>query len=163
MNTQGLKIWPKEMNFNMGFKRTHGRTRKITDLFMRPNVIVGFALVAMILSFLFGVISEAQSSSSKVVRVISVDGNKAISTPTILSKIKTKPGSVFSQEVTTDDIKRLYALGYFTDVAIDAEDYEDGVKVTVIVEEKPVIADIVFTGNSRIRTQQLKKVMQTKA
>ncbi|MGB2706050.1 MAG: outer membrane protein assembly factor BamA, partial [Candidatus Omnitrophota bacterium] len=99
----------------------------------------------------------------KLVLDIRVKGNQAISSATILAKIKTKPGTPFSQEVVNDDIKRLYALGYFTDVAVDVEDYKEGVMVTVIVEEKPVIEEIVFEGNKKIRDRRLKKIMQLKA
>ncbi len=103
-----------------------------------------------------------QTARRKLVLDVRVKGNKAISSSTILSKIKIKPGSPFSQEVINDDIRRLYALGYFTDVAIDAEDYEEGVMVSVIVEEKPVIEKITFDGNKKITSRRLKKIMQLK-
>jgi len=120
-------------------------------------------LTALIIFNTFNLFSEAQSSKKPVIVDVKVKGNKAISTPTILSKIKTQPGSVFSQEVVNDDIKRLYALGFFTDVAIDAEDTEKGVEVTVIIEEKPVIKEIVFEGNKKMSEGRLKKVMKIKA
>ena len=107
-------------------------------------------------------LSEAQQSRNLIIVGVRVKGNNAISTPTILSKIKTKPGQPFSQEVINDDVKRLYALGYFTDVAVDVENYEGGIMVTVIVEEKPVVESIVFKGNEKISTRRLIKVMQTK-
>ena len=120
-------------------------------------------LISALFFSLFCALSEAEAqSSARAIITVRVKGNKAISIPTILSKIKTKPGEYFSQEVINDDIRRLYALGFFTDVAIDVEDYKEGVMVTVIVEEKPVIEEIVFEGNKRMRTPRLKKVMQLK-
>ena len=104
----------------------------------------------------------AQSTEEKMILTVKIKGNLAISTQIILSKIRTSPGKVVSQEMINDDIKRLYAMGYFTDVAIDVEDYEKGVAVTIIVEEKPVVSEITFEGNKRLRASQLKKVMQTK-
>jgi len=108
-------------------------------------------------------ISGAQDQKAKErVITIRVKGNQAISTPTVLSKMRTKAGGALSQEIINDDIKRLYALGYFTDVAIDVEDYEEGVMVTVIVEEKPVVGEIIFEGNKKMNTRVLTKTMQTK-
>ena len=52
----------------------------------------------------------------KIIKAVEIRENKAVSSATILSKIKTKPGDKFFQEVLDEDIKRLYALGYFTDV-----------------------------------------------
>ena len=110
----------------------------------------------------FPAAASEESEGLTVIRV-EVDGNGAISSSTITAKIKTKPGSVFSQQIANDDIKRLYALGYFTDVAIDVGDYKEGVKVTVIVEEKSVIKSIVFEGNKKINTARLKKAIHIKA
>ena len=38
-----------------------------------------------------------------------------------------------------DDLKRLYALGYFTDINIDLQDYEGGVAVIFRVKEKDMV------------------------
>ncbi|MFH1593401.1 MAG: outer membrane protein assembly factor BamA [Candidatus Omnitrophota bacterium] len=121
-------------------------------------------LASVIAAFLFSVnaISLAQSQDKRLVLTVQVKGNQAISSATVLTKIKTKPGDMVSQDIINDDIKRLYALGYFTDVAIDIEDYEEGVMLTVIVEEKPVIKVITFSGNEKMRTARLKKDMKIK-
>jgi len=119
------------------------------------------SLVFIVISvFFLSFLCQAQPPQNRTVIIVKVEGNKAISSATVLSKIKTIPGSQFSQDVINDDIKRLYALGYFTDVAIDAEEHEEGITVTIIVEEKSVIQDIVFEGNEKMRTQRLKKIMQ---
>jgi outer membrane protein insertion porin family len=67
--------------------------------------------------------SEDQNNEGKIIRAIVVNNNRAISTETILSKIKTKIGDEFNQIVINEDLKRLYATEYFTDVSIDAEGY----------------------------------------
>ena len=121
--------------------------------------------VIFILLFLLGAsetFSESQSPEGRIILAVRVKGNQSISTPAILAKIKTAPGVPFSQEITNDDIKRLYALGYFTDVAIDVEDYEEGVMVTIIVEEKPVVSSVIFEGNKKMRAGRIKKIMQTR-
>lgn len=97
------------------------------------------------------------------IKSVVVKNNKAISEPTILSKIKMKPGDVFNREVMNDDLKRLYAIGYFQDVSIDTEETVDGVIVTISVEEKPIIESVEFAGNSKMSKNRLQKAVQTKA
>ncbi|MFC1576364.1 outer membrane protein assembly factor BamA [Candidatus Omnitrophota bacterium] len=123
---------------------------------------VFIAAIAVAFFCIFGSLSEAQSSRKMTVAEVKVEGNNAISSPTIISKIRTQPGTTFAQEVINDDIKRLYALGYFTDVSFDAEETDKGIVVTVIVEEKPVIQEIIFEGNQKMSAGKLKKVMKTK-
>ncbi|MFA5085444.1 MAG: outer membrane protein assembly factor BamA, partial [Candidatus Omnitrophota bacterium] len=106
--------------------------------------------------------SEDRNNEGKIIKAIAVNNNRAISTETILSKIKTKIGDEFNQIVINEDLKRLYATEYFTDVSIEAENYEDGLKVTLIVEEKTVIGDIAFKGNKAYTAQRLRQAMKSK-
>lgn len=133
--------------------------------FMRFSVSLSIALLAV---FLIGAPAGCQDEpqpdtrSNKKIVAINVRNNKAISAETVISKIKTKVGDLFVQESLNEDLKRLYATEYFMDVAIDVEDSEDGVAVTFIVDEKPVIEDIVFKGNNAFRAQKLKSMMKSK-
>jgi len=96
---------------------------------------------------------------AKLVTAIEVKGNKAISTNTVISKMKTKIGSPYQENVTSDDLKRLYLLGFFSDIKIDTEDYKGGVKVIIRVVERPIIEKITFSG-TRMRIQY-KKIKET--
>lgn len=106
--------------------------------------------------------SQEQNNEGKVIKAIVVKNNRAISAETILSKIKTKIGDQFNQVVINEDLKRLYATEYFTDVSIDAENYEDGLKLTIMVEEKTVVGEITFRGNKAYTSQRLKQAMKSK-
>lgn len=97
----------------------------------------------------------------KTISVIKVKGNTAISSATILSKIKTKPGDIFSQEQLNADLKRLFSLGFFTDISIDTEDYETGVAVTFVVVERPLISQVLFIGNRAYKSEKLKKEIKS--
>ena len=52
-------------------------------------------------------------AQSKVVKGIEVIGNKSIGVAAILSKIKTRVGQAYIENVISDDLKRLYNTGYF--------------------------------------------------
>ncbi|MDD5436745.1 MAG: outer membrane protein assembly factor BamA [Candidatus Omnitrophica bacterium] len=106
--------------------------------------------------------TPAQTSEGKTITALKVKNNRAISTEIVLSKIRTKIGDRYSQEVLNDDLKKLFATQYFMDISIDVEDFQGGVTVTFVVEEKPVIEDIVFKGNNEFRPQKLKSSMKSK-
>ena len=91
------------------------------------------------------------------VTLIEVQGNKRIETATILAKIKTKEGGVFSPVQIKDDIKALYQLGHFEDVQVKTEGFENGLKVIFLVKEKPLIREITFDGNDELTTEKLKE------
>jgi len=131
------------------------------------NRFIGYSLCAagMIIASIFtATYAYPQGAENEGKKIISMtaEGNRVISTETILSKIRTKPGDKFNQETLNEDLKRLYATEYFTDVSIDAESEAEGVKVKFIVEEKSIIEDIVFKGNNALRAPKLKAVMKSK-
>jgi outer membrane protein insertion porin family len=95
----------------------------------------------------------------KYVTAIEVKGNKATSTNTIISKIKTRVGAAYQENVVSEDLKRLYLLGYFSDIKIDTEDYKNGIKVIITVAERPAIEKITFSGITHI-TQPDEKIKE---
>ncbi|MFH1202570.1 MAG: outer membrane protein assembly factor BamA [Candidatus Omnitrophota bacterium] len=111
------------------------------------------------------VIAQGQVGvQEKTQRVSAIDiiGNKTISTATILSKLKVKLGQTFSDQVIKDDIKKLYSLGFFSDIEVDTQDYEKGVKVIFTVKELPIVDNIIFQGRHAIGEYALKSAMKTK-
>jgi outer membrane protein insertion porin family len=124
-----------------------------------------FIVIAVIFTFSSLTCSIAQDTAQeKLVEItdISIEGNNAVSTNTILSKIRTKVGASFMQRTVNDDIKRLYATGFFTDVVAEAEDYRGGIKLIFRVSEKSVVAGVAFEGNKIYRAELLKKQIETK-
>jgi outer membrane protein insertion porin family len=97
-----------------------------------------------------------------VILDIEITGNQSVSTSTVLSKIKLREGDRFSQKAVNEDIKRLYATGFFTDVTAKAEDYEGGIKLMFSVTEKSVIEKIIFEGNKAYKEEVLKKQIESK-
>ncbi len=131
-----------------------------------------YLLIAIFIILSFGLLYSSNSSADesaeaagpvKSVTDISVKQNKLISTATILSKLQTKVGQPYSQQVVNEDLKRLYASGFFTDIKVDLSDYQDGVRVTFIVTEKPVLEAIIFKGNKIFNQKKLEQTIKSKA
>jgi outer membrane protein insertion porin family len=99
----------------------------------------------------------------KNVTAIEVQGNKSISTNVVISKMKTRIGSVYQENIVSDDLKRLYLLGFFSDIKIDTQDYKDGLKVILSVVERPIIEKINFSGINLITIKDEKLKLQLKS
>ncbi len=93
---------------------------------------------------------------------IQIKGNQTVSTTTILHKMKMRTGDVFQESVLNKELKRLYAMGYFSDVFVETKENVEGVIVIFTVVEKPVIEKIEFQGNVRIRSPHLYKKLSIK-
>ena len=100
----------------------------------------------------------------KLITAIEVKGNKSISSNSVISKMKSRVGSHYIENVISDDLKRLYLLGFFSDIKIDTEVYKNGVKIIITVVERPVIEKITFSGMVRIAMtdDKLKSLLKSK-
>jgi outer membrane protein insertion porin family len=116
-------------------------------------------LTAVLLSLSLGI--PRAEEAEKIVKALDVKGNKAVSSLTILAKVKSQVGQPLASAVLNEDLKRLYGLGFFTDVRIEQEPLDDGVKVIFIVTEKPVLSEVKIEGNRKINRDELKKQMQS--
>lgn len=76
-----------------------------------------------------------------------VSGLKTIAKETVLSKVRTRSGSPYEDAVVSEDIRRIFALGYFTDVRADVETLPDGLQLTFVVKEKPAVSAIEVQGH----------------
>ncbi|MCX5699722.1 MAG: outer membrane protein assembly factor BamA [Candidatus Omnitrophica bacterium] len=108
-------------------------------------------------------VPETAPAVLKNVTAIEVTGNKSISTNVIASKMKTRIGSAYQENIISDDLKRLYLLGFFSDIKIDTQDYKDGLKILITVVERPIIEKISFSGINLITAKDEKLKQQLKS
>lgn len=91
---------------------------------------------------------------------VQVKGNQIVSTNTILSKIKSQKGAPLRQETVNEDIKRLYATGFFQDIRMEVEEQPQGYRLIIAVEEKPIIRRIEITGFNEFKEEKLRKAIK---
>lgn len=115
-------------------------------------------LLLAILAFLTSV-PVSVSADDVLVTFIEVQGNRRIESATVLAKIKTREGAVFSPAQLKEDIRLLYQLGHFEDVQVKTEGFEQGLKVIFWVKEKPLIREISFEGNEEVTAEKLKEIV----
>lgn len=107
---------------------------------------------------------DAPQTSQKIVTAIEIKGNKSISSNAIISKMKTRVSSPYQENVVSDDLKRLYLLGFFSDIKIDTESYKDGLKLIITVTERPIVEKITFSGirHLAMKEDKLKELLKSK-
>ncbi|MCP3968076.1 MAG: outer membrane protein assembly factor BamA [Lentisphaerae bacterium] len=74
----------------------------------------------------------------------------------LLYNVQQKPGKEYDKDVLRQDIKRLYTLGYFSDVVSEVRTTPDGKKaITVKLIVKSRVKAIVFKGNQKFKRKDL--------
>jgi outer membrane protein insertion porin family len=91
-----------------------------------------------------------------IVKVV-VEGNNRIEEDAVKRVIKTREGDVFKAQPLTRDLKKIYAMGYFDDVRVEARNTAGGKTVVFKVQEKPTIRNIEFKGNKKFKDTKLKE------
>ena len=124
-----------------------------------------FAIVLALFFTLDGVrILNAQGNEgvSAIVKKIEFKGNSRISSSTIKTAIKTNHGDIYDPKAISQDVDAIWLLGFFDNIEVEVEAYEDGVKVIFLVLERPVVRSIFFAGNDAVKTKKLREGIQIK-
>ena len=90
------------------------------------------------------------------VKDIRVEGIQRTEAGTVFSYLPVRVGETFTDEKSVAAIKALYATGFFKDVRLEA----DGDVLVVLVEERPAIAKVEFTGTHEFEKDVLTKALK---
>ena len=93
----------------------------------------------------------------KTIVKVMVEGNNRIEEDAVKRVIKTREGDVFKAQPLTRDLKKIYAMGYFDDVRVEARNIAGGKAVVFKVQEKPTIRNIEFKGNKKFKDKKIKE------
>ncbi len=115
-------------------------------------------ILIIILSLLCLAVSLSAFAADEGARItdIGIAGNKKIETGTIRSRMIEKVGDKFIPSRVRRDVINIYRMGYFSDVKVDAEGYQGGLKLTFTVAERPILASFNFEGNTNIKSAKLR-------
>lgn len=92
------------------------------------------------------------TSPSKIIRAIEIRGLVRMPESELLSRLgrKIRIGEVYDPAAVSEETGRLYSLGSFRQVEPRVEDFEDGVKLIFLVEEKPTVRRVRLVGRSEL-------------
>jgi outer membrane protein insertion porin family len=99
----------------------------------------------------------AVAADSFVVKDIRIEGLQRVEPGTVFSYLPVQVGERFTPEKAADSIKALYATGFFRDVQIQAQ----GDVLIVIVDERPTISRIEFTGMKEFDPEVVRKSLRS--
>jgi len=119
------------------------------------------ALGPMLLLLLVTSVAPALAQQGAIKEIV-VFGNERIDKRIILKEIKSKVGAPFAPETVREDIKAIYRLGYFRDVQVDVAETKGEIILTFAVIEKPYVANIVISGNSKLKQEEIEGVIEVK-
>ena len=102
------------------------------------------------------------TSREAIVASISPAGNSKIDSGAILQNIRTQPGDIYSPAQLREDLRSIYAMGYFDDIQIVVRQESEGKAVIFQVVEKPVIQSIIISGTDELKEETVQEVITTK-
>jgi outer membrane protein insertion porin family len=94
-------------------------------------------------------------TAQRVAEVL-VRGNRRIESAAILARVSHKPGEPLSRPRLAEDVRQVYALGFFRDVQVFEEDGESGRVLVFDVQENPVIRKVTLSGNENLDEEKIK-------
>ena len=129
---------------------------------MRNNTFIIFKMVQkVILSSLLFCFALTAYPKDSVFR-IDIEGNAIVSDATIVSKIKIRAGQPCNENIINEDVKNLYATGFFETVEAEKKDASEGVVILFKVREKPVLKKIIIEGMRFIRKGNIEEAIDIK-
>ncbi|WP_420812058.1 outer membrane protein assembly factor BamA [Polynucleobacter campilacus] len=125
---------------------------------MTSPLRISTRLIAQLLLVITAALSlNIHAAESFVVKDIRIEGLQRVEPGTVFSYLSVQVGDTFTEEKGGDAIKALYSTGFFRDVQIQAQ----GDILIVIVEERPTVSRIEFTGMKEFDQEIVRKSLKS--
>src|SRR5437773_227534 len=89
-------------------------------------------------------------------------GPPAVSEALIRANIRVKEGDAYNRLAVDDDVRNLYTTGYFYNIQVTEERTGEGLILNDVLQGKPTITEILFSGNKKYSAAKLKKKIKSK-
>jgi outer membrane protein insertion porin family len=99
----------------------------------------------------FPVLAQTPESTERqgFVKEIAVEGSRRVQEAVIVGRVSARIGGRFIAKHVAEDIRRIFALGFFDDIQVRVEEFEGGLKLVYVVVERPFVRDILLSGNKK--------------
>ena len=126
--------------------------------FLTSPFRIAIRFIAQLLLIFSAVLSlNIYAAESFVVKDIRIEGLQRVEPGTVFSYLPVQVGETFNEEKGAEAIKALYSTGFFRDVQIQAQ----GDVLIVIIEERPTISRIEFTGMKEFDQELVRKSLKS--
>lgn len=94
--------------------------------------------------------------------VVETVGAPSISKERVLANLATKIGQPYSERTAEQDVRALYSTGGISNVRLFAEPLGDGVRVTVLLQGRPVVEEVLIEGALDIPLNRVRRDLSVK-
>ena len=101
------------------------------------QILRKISILAILFSIFFSV-----NSYSEIVKTVDIRGNDRISSETIIIFGDVSIGSDYKESDISVLIKKLYDTSFFSNISVELSNN----KLTIVVEENPIVESIIFKG-----------------
>ncbi len=140
--------------FSLDVKMQETFSEKAPEIFFQEGE--GPADLSLKIQKLSEEISVKLFKQERVAEVL-VEGNRRIEADAIKRQMVTKPGEIFSAKNLAQDIKKVFGMGFFEDVRVEAQDRADGKEIIFKVKEKSTVRIINVKGNNVFKDDEIRE------
>lgn len=98
----------------------------------------------------------------ELVAEVEVRGTRILDPDVVLMRVNTRKGDALDLNAIDSEVKKIWDLGYFSDVSAAVEPQPDGLHLVFTVREKPRIESIVVEGTDDIDEDDILAAMSTR-
>lgn len=92
-----------------------------------------------------------------------MEGNRRVESQAIERVLKNKVGQIFNPELTSEDLRALWGLRYFSDIQLLIQRTPRGIIYVVRVVERPAVREVRLSGNEELSKDDFKEAIDIKA
>lgn len=107
-------------------------------------------LLAAGLALTAGAAAAQQDLAGRPIRSIDVAGDTSLTSDTLLYYLGIEQGQAFDPQTLNDSIHGLWQRQLIDDIEVDAQPEGDGVRLRLVVTDRPVLRSIVYEGLDKV-------------
>ena len=132
--------------------------------FLRSAIFARMVLAVALLPVTGGWLKAQMPGQAPLIQEIDVQfvGPSTLSKQRVLDNLATKPGAPYNDRLVEEDIKSLYATGQVSNARIFAESISGGLKVTVLLQGRATVGEVIIEGAEAIKNSKIRKEIATK-
>lgn len=107
-------------------------------------------------------VASNEMLSKNTIAKISIHGTKVLDPDVVLMRLRARKGDPVDGKQINEDVKRVFGLGYFSDVTASLDQTRDGMELIFTVVEKARVEKIVVEGSDAVDEEDILAAMSTK-
>lgn len=123
------------------------------------------AIFTFFILFVSSLFAQEDWFYGKTIKKITFDGLKSLTSTDLSYVTNDYIGQEFSDELYSDILSKLFSLEYFDNIStsvLPADTENSACILNFIVEERPIITSLKFTGNKKVSATELREVISIK-